>query len=644
MSDEYVDFNARADGTMWDTLSGKHAGTDPEWLNTERGLVNFVLDALSNMTEQFGICGDNSFMPSANPDDEANKIRVTGGGCLISPGLAVRADDTTDVTVTIPDVSKYVVLRRSYETYNYRAKPDGTNNTKSLRIHYPSIFLASSLEAGDVQLGTIADVDVEGNVTLSTGGRTYFVPYVAEEGLDTDRIGIDSIDDTQDLDGDLVTSQEQFNNQIASAINYLFGKGTQYSGNWNDMESPLAPENPTNVTVITDTDRDFRYSGVTVLSYNANVRAYAKVSWEGPETGPDPSYYQVKLVPQLLGMGGDSPVEQGFLAGDTKNHNNMTVGATVIQKAESYTFYNLPPNVKYKPYVRSYIDYIVNPQESDWTAGEAFISGGETGPDNPGNGVLSIDAGARSFDLSWTSIAGATSYAIYAKRGSQPDITNKKYLVEGSPFDDVERTVEWAESTTDTIYFRVVPISASGLQASWSMDNSATLNTAIDSPTSSDQVSAISNETSVLASVQALFDEENVDTLIKALKSFSRATDSLIRIINAKGITPSNAVSTTKDDSWLCPGDYRFKRVVAITTETDETFNNDTQVKVYVNGVENTDIRLDCADGYSSAHITDTNFGTVALEAGDIIYCQAASSSTAHNINYYVEIVPYYPV
>lgn len=630
-----------ADGTRYDDDEIQGVVWDfPEFLEwTEIGLTNAIAHLQKAVTETSGVIYGH-LEPEPNPDSVPNTVRIGTGYAIIPDGSILYLDSELDITgINDADEGKNIILKRSRGHYNERnVRVNNVSDVPVLRKHTVSsdIVASGDLESTDVVVYTITDVDAAGAITGHSASVNYYIPEMGPPGsMDPDRLEPASINDMMSIPAIPSTLAEQVS-YLASLINKIVHGDARYLGGYDDLNELGEPDPVTNVAIETNMMESFVYDDLSVGIEN-NL-CYIKISWGAAAAGPDPHYYVVELIPINKFGGVDQEITSKTLRYNTKDYSTSSTVTEI-------TVFNIPPNIKFKPRVAAVKSTVFEDMYSDWANGSEFYSGGgESGVSVPDGGApsLTISGGKRKFDVSWSSVSGAAFYNIYVREGTAPTTSDDTYLYK-KEHKSSNITVNWGSYSDLSFYFVVVPYNSQGVAASWSMGGNATMSTD-DVSLSSDERDSVANGTSMLAGLQSLVEQEGASNPSGALKSYTRVEDTYIPAVKVSNITPSAvAGATTRDDSWISPGGFVVKRIVATTYNNNEVFEGSTVIYVFINDDQNDDLTLTCRNGDSYATITDVNFGTVELSAGNIVYGRAACSSAPKKINFQIDVAPYYP-
>lgn len=646
MPETLIPREVRADGTLWDNMEGKRATPATEWQNTEIGLVNAQVALIQAVSKQFGLCGDGSYFPTANPGGAANVVEIAPGYCVMNPGIALIMDAASNVSVGTGDIGKGIYARRSYTDYNSKALPDGSGAQNTLRIHSPSVMVTSSPSADDLLLGTITNVDGGGVITISTAGRQYWTPNAGLAQISLDRLaptGPMTSGMYMEIPSIPTNGYEEIV-YLKSVLRYLFNGTAQ--GSYDSIGDAGIPTAPTTVTTVTGMESTLKYGGVSFFSPQKNQAAYLTVSWAAPTTPPLPTSYQVRLVPVTLVGVDDVLMTAQAIYYDAFNDQGSV--------STSLHIGGLTPGVKYIPQVRAVRKVLQTyTYYSDWVSGAAVIVGSYVTVPNPGGKVLTVAGGLRFFDLSWDAIPDVSEYAVYGKMGGYPDPDDDNYLVFSEPVKGTACKVSWPWCNT-AVYFKVRPLSISGVEATWTIDGSGTMYTDGDTPLTSVQagiagmlvnapaapvdLSEMAATGTIYGSVNTWLNDHGVDNMTDAMKDYQLVADAGRKVCSSFNITPSATPSTLKGDSWTADGNYTIKRVHVTLANQGATFTNSTVVTLYKNGVSL--ITISCVNGEAKAYWTDANENLVAE---DEIYCKASSTGAAGAaVNFFVEVIKRY--
>lgn len=630
-------------GTEWSNMEKIRLSVD-DWDNTDIGLTNAILSQAIATAKSTGVCGA-GFDLIPNPSGTPNQVEVGVGYVLHGDGEALVLEAPVTLTVLNGDAGKFIVAKKEIKEINPRTDLYLGSTTTTARETEIEIVLESTPVAEDTILGKIEEVNA-GIVTVSIDDREYYNPNAGPAGVDLDRIAatpaIDE-DDMLSLPFDPVDAVDELN-KIKTVINVIVHGGDAIPGEWWNV-LPIPPLLPSNIQVSTGMENIFMYNDLNILSRNHSNLAYASITWDAPSGAPTPHYYEVALVPLQKVALVDVELTVGTILRDTRVSSNLALGTTGSTDTVAI-FRNLTPRIKYRIKIRSIRETSFGIFKSDWIDGPVFYTGGDVaGLVDPGGLSLNITGTYRGFILSWDEVPGALEYVIYAKAGSTPEITNpddRIAVVEGTKY-----LANWPY-TTDSVYFRVLAITPSGIQSSWYLSGSATMLTASDTPTTATQVAALDDETNMVASLRAFLDEHGVNTVTQAMQNYGKVTEILIPVIHRDGLKPKNissSMSTEKHGVWLCPSDkFRIHRIWAVPFDTSAGFTSTTYVDIYINNTLKEDLSLELT-GYAAIQKFDTSdFTRQPLNPSDIIHMFVYHNGDANLICCGVDVVPYYPV
>ncbi len=645
--------DANQEGIIWSRLDDCEAETN-DFDDAFNGQYNELVRSLVAITSTAGICSGGTV--TANPGGAAYTFRVAATFGVNGLGQVVYMSAQQDKVITASDAGKYIVLQRTEAESNPDGRAneftgDSTNYLRTITVE-PAVVDSTSAGTGTtgyIILGTLAAVSATGGLSINTNGRQEWSPHTYEASIPTTDVNTATFDDQYDVT-QTPTNLKEVIDKILTLLNYAFNGNADSAGGHDNVSTAITINAPTNLTATTGMDYDLKYNDIRVHSSEHNTRAYAELSVVAPGSGVTPQFYEFKLVPVTKVAGNDQALSQ-IPVYSTESRNNI---ADTTSTALSIFIPNLTPGMKVIPYARSCYRNWTGTARSSWVAGTSVVlGGGSTGVTQPLGAVLTITGAKRYFDLSWTDIDGAFRYAIYARESAQPDVTNKQYLetiVEGTSF-----KLPW-EYTTNTVYFKVVPINATDIYAAWNMSGSGTMNTTDDQPTTSSHLSilggmggSLSPGESIsltklytaqdrLESIDAWMQEYGENTMSATMLNYCTANDARLVPIIWSDVVPRDASSVTAtraDNYWTAYANFNIARIVCKCTMSNETFTDDTIVTVYSNGT--TVLTLDCTDGLSDVSWTT---GNIELVNGSYIEVRISDASgSGNNVTGFLEVV-----
>lgn len=642
--------DANQEGIIWGRLDDCEAETD-DFIDAFNAQYNELIRSFVSITSTAGVCSGGTV--TANPGGAAYTIRVSATFGVNGLGQVLYMSSQQDKVITASDAGKYIVLQRTETESNPDGRyneftGDSTNYVRTITVEPAVVDATSAIGATTsyIILGTLVAVSATGGLTINNTGRQEWSPHTYEASIPTTDVNIDTFDDEYDIT-QTPTNLKEVIDKIYTLFNYVFNGGSLTTGGHDNVTSNVTVNVPTNVTSSTGMDYDLKYNDINIHSSEHNTRAYAELSLTAPGSGVTPHFYEFKLVPVTKVAGIDQALSQ-IPVYSTENRNNIS---DTTSTATSIFIPNLTPGMKVTPYARACYRNWTGIARSSWVAGTSFVlGGGSTGVTQPLGAVLTVTGAKRYFDLSWTAISNALRYAIYAREGAQPDETDKRYLekvVEGTSF-----KLPW-EYTENTVYFKIVPINATDIYASWNMSGSGTMNTTDDQPTTSSHLSILGGMGGSLSGGQSIsltdlytaqeritsIDEWmfnlGVTTMSDAMKFYGREEDTrLVPIIWVNQAPTPGASAYTEDlGLWIADEDWYINRIYCCVSKNTDKFADDMELYVYIDGVKT--ITLLCEDD----DVESNWIGAEDLVNGNKITLQIrATTGTGNNVTGFLEV------